>query len=63
MILSQPTHSCASDLPGPAQSREPGQARPFSARPGWAIGNGPVMALAWLRVAKSQKLLAQAVAL
>ena len=43
-----------SDLPGPAQSREPGQARPVSAGPGQAIGDGPAMALARLRVAESQ---------
>jgi hypothetical protein len=44
----------ASDLPGPAQSREPGQAGPVWAGPGQAIGDGPALALAWLRVAESQ---------
>ena len=43
-----------SDLPGPAQSREPGQAEPVSAGPGQAIGDGPAMALAGLRISESQ---------
>ena len=43
-----------SDLPGPDQSHEPGQAEPVSAGPSQAIGDGPAMALAWLRVAKSR---------
>ena len=43
-----------SDLPGPAQSHEPGQAKPVLARPSQAIGDGPAMALAQLRVAESQ---------
>ena len=43
-----------SDLPGPAQSHEPGQAEPVWARPSWAIGNGLALALARLRVAESQ---------
>ena len=43
-----------SDLPGPAQSREPGQAGPVWAGPGQAIGDGLAMALARPRVAESQ---------
>jgi hypothetical protein len=43
-----------SDVPGPAQSREPGQAEPVWARPSQAIGDGPATALAQLRVAESQ---------
>ena len=38
-----------SDLPGPAQSREPGQAEPVSAGPGQANCDGPATALARLR--------------
>ena len=49
-----PPATGSSDLPGPAQSREPSQARPIWAGPGRAIGDGPGMALAWLRVAESQ---------
>jgi hypothetical protein len=44
----------SSDLPGPAQSREPGQAGPVRAGPGQAIGDGLATALARLRVAESQ---------
>jgi hypothetical protein len=44
----------SSDLPGPAQSCEPGQAGPVWAGPGQAIGDGPELALARLRVAESQ---------
>ena len=43
-----------SDVPGPAQSHEPSQAEPVWAMPCQAIGDGPAMALAWLRVAESQ---------
>jgi hypothetical protein len=44
----------SSDVPGPAQSREPGQAKPVWAGPSQAIGDSPAMALAWLRAAESQ---------
>ena len=43
-----------SDVPGPAQSREPGQAEPIWAGPSQAIGDGSAMALARLRGAESQ---------
>jgi hypothetical protein len=46
--------STSSDVPGPAQSQKPSQAEPVWAGPSQAIGDGPAMALARLRVAESQ---------
>ena len=49
-----PWQEMVSDVPGPAQSHEPGQAEPVWAGPSQAIGDGPATALARLRGAESQ---------
>jgi hypothetical protein len=43
-----------SDVPGLAQSRKLGQAKPVWAGPSQAFGDGSTRALAWLSVAESQ---------